>query len=164
VTKTPNVSPPGTLTRDEDGLVFDSHQPLPGAQENLWVVAVDGSENALRATACAASQSSQTEACALHLIYVEHWLSKEAAEVELASRAWQATATARGVLDAAGQPWQLHVAMGEPAEKIIALAEELGASRIVVGNRGLSVAESLLCGSVTHKIVQQSQLPVLVVP
>ena len=41
-------------------------------------------------------------ACALHLLHVQPWLSKEAAEVELAHRALGATAQARATLDATG--------------------------------------------------------------
>ena len=162
------VYSPSSMTRDKEGrlvgLVFDSRPPIPATPDNLWLVAVDGSDNALRALDVAVLQALQRDTCVLHLIHVEQWLSKEAAEAELALRALQATARARAKLDSAGQPWRLHVAMGEPAESILALAGHLGCSRIVIGNRGLSLAESLLCGSVTHKVMQQSELPVLVVP
>jgi FtsH-binding integral membrane protein len=76
----------------------------------------------LRAVAQAATQAGAMTACALHLVSVQPWLSLEAAEAELARRAWQTTARARTLLDARGQPWRLHVAMGETAEQILALA------------------------------------------
>lgn len=154
--------------RDADGrlvgLIFDSAPPLPAPATNPWLVAVDSSDNALRAVAQAATQAGTMTACALHLVSVQPWLSLEAAEAELARRAWQTTARARALLDARGQPWRLHVAMGETAEQILALAGEIGCSRIVIGSRGLSVTESLLLGSLTSKLMHLSPRPVMVVP
>ena len=103
-------------------------------------------------------------ACALHLIHVQTWLSREAAELELAPRALEATARARLALDTAGVPWRLHVALGDPAERIIERALQLHVAGIVIGNRGLNVIESLLVGSVTSKVIHLSPVPVLVVP
>lgn len=154
--------------RDADGrlvgLTFDSAPPLPAPATNPWLVAVDSSDNALRAVAQAATQAGAMTACALHLVSVQPWLSLEAAEAELARRAWHTTARASALLDVRGQPWRLHVAMGETAEKILALAGEIGCSRIVIGSRGLSVTESLLLGSLTSKLMHLSPRPVMVVP
>jgi len=103
-------------------------------------------------------------ACALHLIQVQPWLSKEAAEAELAQRALDATARARGLLDAQGLPWRLHVAMGDPAERILERAVHLRAIGIIIGSRGLNVVESMLLGSVAYKVMHTSPVPVMVVP
>jgi hypothetical protein len=40
------------------GLVYDSTPPLPAPDTNPWLVAVDSSDNALRAVAHAASQAT----------------------------------------------------------------------------------------------------------
>ncbi len=146
------------------GLVYDSTPPLPAADTNPWLVAVDSSDNALRAVDHAAGQAVGMKACALHLVHVQPWLAKEAAEAELAHRALGATARARGLLDGKGLPWRLHVALGEPAERIIHRAVRISASGIVIGSRGLTAAESLLFGSVAYKVMHLSPLPVLVVP
>lgn len=146
------------------GLVFDSTPPLKAPDLNPWLVAVDGSDNALRALAHAAGQAAAMNACALHLVHVQPWLSKEAAEAELAHRALGATARARATLDAKSLPWRLHVAMGDPAERIIERAAQLCASGIVIGSRGLNAVESLLFGSVAYKVMHLSRLPVMAVP
>ena len=90
---------PVSCQRDADGrlvgLVFDSVSPLPAPVTNRWLVAVDSSDSALRALAHAAGQASTTTACGLYLVNVQPWLSAEAAEAELAQRAWLATARAR---------------------------------------------------------------------
>ena len=158
---------PASCQRDSDGrlvgLVFDSSPPLPAPATNPWLVAVDGSEQALRAVAAAAQRAGGMTACALHLVNVQPWLGKEAAEEALASRAWLATGSARALLDAKGQPWRLHVAMGEAVDQIIALAGHVGCSGIVIGSRGLGVTKSLLLGSVAHTLMHLSPHPVMVV-
>lgn len=146
------------------GLVFDSTPPLQAPHANPWLIAVDGSANALRAAAHAAERAGEMNACALHLVHVQPWLSKEAAEAELAHRALGATARARALLDAKGLPWRLHVAMGDPAGRILEHAVRLHAAAIVVGHRGLGEVESLLLGSVTDKILRLAPVQVTVVP
>jgi nucleotide-binding universal stress UspA family protein len=146
------------------GLIYESTPPLTSPGANPWLIAVDGSDNALRATAHAAYQAAAMNACALHLVHVQPWLSKEAAEMELAHRALAATAKARTMLDTAALPWRLHVAMGDPAERIIEQAVRLGATGIIIGSRGLNVTETLLFGSVTDKVMHHSPLPVMLVP
>ena len=164
----PDLPVPITSERDADGrlvgLVFDSVPPLAAPEINPWLVAVDGSDNALRAVAHAARQADAMNACALHLVNVQHWLGKEAAETELAHRAWLATARARALLDAKGQPWRLHVAMGDPADQIMALGVWLRCNGIVIGSRGLGVTKSLLFGSVTSKLMHLGGPPLAVVP
>ncbi|MBK7675560.1 MAG: universal stress protein [Candidatus Accumulibacter sp.] len=164
----PRIPTAAGCQRDSDGrlvgLIFDSTPPLPAPGTNPWLVAVDGSDNALRAVGYAVRQAGEMHACSLHLVNVQHWLSKEAAETELARKAWPATARARAVLDADSQPWRLHVAMGDAAERIMELAVGLHCNRIVVGSRRLGVAESLLFGSVTNKLMLLSGPPLEVVP
>lgn len=158
---------PGSVERDEDGrlvgLHIDGDQPLVAHGENAWLVAVDGSSHAQRAVAEAAHLACQMPGCSLHLVNVQHWLSKEAAETELAQRGWAASEKARAFLDARGQPWRLHVVMGEAAEHIVALASRLGCRGIVIGSRGLGAAENLLVGSVAYKVIHLSPVSVLVV-
>lgn len=157
---------PAETQRDEDGrlvrMAFAS--PLPqSAEGDCWLIAVDGSSHARRATAEAARLACRMQGCVLHLIHVQHWLSKEAAETELARRGWEATAEARALLDEAGHAWRLHVVMGESAEQIVAVAERLGCRGIVVGSRGLGAAENLLIGSVAYEVIHRSPVSVLVV-
>lgn len=158
----------GGRERDADGrlvgIVIDSTPPLPAPAVNPWLVAVDSSHNALRAVAYAAGQAGAMNACALHLVHVQPWLSKEAAEAELEGRALEATARARALLDAKGLPWRLIVALGDPADCIIKRAAQLHASGVIIGSRGLNTVQSLLLGSVAYKVMHLSTVPVIVVP
>lgn len=53
--------------------------------------------------------------------------------------------------------------LGSTPREILAVAEEEGASLIVMGTRGLTEWGSLLMGSVAHKVLHLATCPVLVV-
>ena len=53
---------------------------------------------------------------------------------------------------------------GRIAETILADANELGADAIVLGTRGLTGLKSLFLGSVSHSVLQNAEVPVMVVP
>ena len=76
--------------------------------------------------------------------------------------AWLGASSAAG-LCYAGIGWRLHVRMGEAAEEIVALAEELGSRGIALGSRGMTATESLMLGSVAYKVVHHARVPVLIV-
>ncbi|MBX3684934.1 MAG: universal stress protein [Rhodocyclaceae bacterium] len=164
-----NLAPaPCRLDRDEDGRLvaveFDGGCPaLEAGAADAWLVAMDGSENSLRAVSEAARMAARITGCCLHLINVQPWCSKEAAENELAQRGWTASGEARARLEAEGLGWRLHVVMGDPAEQIARLAGQPGFHGIVIGSRGLGVAHNLLLGSVASRVLHLSTLPVLVV-
>ena len=163
---TTQMPSPSRIDRDPDGrlvgLTVDAGaHARPGAMQ--WLIAVDGSDHSLRAVAEAARMAAQHKDCKLHLVNVQHWRSREAAESELESRGWKATEKARDLLGAAALPWQLHIVMGEAAEAIVALSARLGCQTIVIGSRGLGATENLLVGSVAYKVIHLSPVSVLVV-
>ena len=70
---------------------------------------------------------------------------------------------ARGILDQAGIAYQFHITVGDPAEMIVRFATEKQYDLIVMGPRGRGGLKGLLLGSVTSKVMQLSQIPVLLV-
>lgn len=52
---------------------------------------------------------------------------------------------------------------GQPAYSILEHAEEIGCDLIVMGSRGLGKIREFFLGSVSHNVVQQAKVPVLIV-
>ena len=55
------------------------------------------------------------------------------------------------------------ILQGPPAEAILAVAENRGCDLIVMGTRGYGQLAGMLLGSVSHKVLANATLPVLVV-
>lgn len=156
---------PDQSARDAFGrLVAASWGAAPAQHAGRWLAAIDGSEGSLRAASMAARLIAIEPSVGIDVVHVHPWRVKEAAEVELASRGWHATAAARALMDQAGIAWRLHVRMGEAAEEIVALAQELGSQGIVIGSHGLTATETLMLGSVAQRVVHLGKMPVLIVP
>ena len=72
----------------------------------------------------------------------------------------------RGLAAAAGlgsSYYSARVIHGDPWQQILVLEQEIGADLIVVGKHGTHVTEELLLGSVTKRVLAESQCDVLVV-
>lgn len=52
---------------------------------------------------------------------------------------------------------------GDPAHQIVTFAQENNVDLIVIGNRGLSGLKEVMLGSVSHKVSQLAECPVLIV-
>lgn len=71
----------------------------------------------------------------------------------------KACAEARGVKNV-----RLEQRSGDPASELVEVGREIGASLLVVGKRGCSTLAGLVVGSVSHKLIAVSPVPVMVVP
>jgi nucleotide-binding universal stress UspA family protein len=56
----------------------------------------------------------------------------------------------------------IHVRIGDPAEEILQLAEEIGAHLIVMGSHGKKGLKKLVLGSVSERVVREAKCPVTV--
>lgn len=136
------------------------------------LVAVDGSENALRAVRYAAKLSVQFHAPApLLLLYADPPLMRSVAvslgakEVERyhAENARHVLRKARAVLKRARVEFDERSAVGDPAAIIATFARSEQCDFTVMGSHGRSALKNLLLGSVTSKVIAAGELPVLVV-
>jgi nucleotide-binding universal stress UspA family protein len=59
---------------------------------------------------------------------------------------------------------QITIRIGDPVEQILLEAETDGYDLIVIGNRGHSLFDNILIGSVAGEVVKKSGLPVITVP
>ena len=67
-------------------------------------------------------------------------------------------------LEAEGITTMSRIESGKPADVLVSVAEETGASMIVVGTVGEGPISGAILGSVVLRLVQRSPYPVLVVP
>jgi nucleotide-binding universal stress UspA family protein len=167
-----------------DSVVRHAHCPVMVVRADPIVfpakilVATDGSREAQLASSSAADLAERT-ASELHIVYVGHiplvyyespgaWAldpdlrrrMQESAEEEAKARLDEQV---RRVREAGGEVAEAHARLGRPDVEIVELAEELGASLIVIGSRGLGPLRSALMGSVSHSVVHHARCPVMVV-
>jgi nucleotide-binding universal stress UspA family protein len=145
------------------------------------LIALDKSEGAWRAVEYVAKTFAQTpgmEITLLHILsglppafwddghilgdkerenrqrLVDNWQKEQ-------EKQWQGLVTkARDLLNSAGLTTMdndFKPKYYDVAEDIVREAVDRGADTIVMGRRGLSAAKSLILGSITHKVVQNSQ-------
>ena len=136
------------------------------------LIPVDGSDTSLAAVRFAAGTLARANPdLEIHLLNVQPPLPSAAAtfidsavvrDFHLEEGA-KALAAARKLLDDSGIHYASNAVVGEPAETIAAYAEQRGCAGIVMGTRGLGRAAGLLLGSVAHKVLHLSNLPVTLV-
>jgi nucleotide-binding universal stress UspA family protein len=82
----------------------------------------------------------------------------------LEDRGREVTAGGMAAIEAAGVPGEVRVVDQRPAEGLLALAAEHASPLIVVGTHGERPLLGAILGSVPHKLLHLSKIPVLVVP
>ncbi|MCM2310146.1 MAG: universal stress protein [Steroidobacteraceae bacterium] len=137
------------------------------------LVAIDGSEGALRALDVAIQQARLEPAGELHVLTVLPTLSNyTAAEIYVtAERIRQAAvdkadavlAVAAERLHSAGCRYALEQCEGDPAETIARRATELACESITMGTHGLGSFGILFLGSVAQRVVHHAHVPVTLV-
>lgn len=136
------------------------------------LLAIDGSEISLSAVRNLIEHvrwfRDQPE---IHLLHVRppvpiglatHPLSHDTLDRYYREEGEAALTGARGLLEAAGLPFTLHIHVGQPAEIVVKQAETLGCDLICLGSHGHGVLQNALIGSVATKVLHLSRIPVLV--
>ncbi|MFB6219522.1 MAG: universal stress protein [Halobacteriaceae archaeon] len=119
---------------------------------------VDASRTRASAQATAVADLPALDDVAVTLLHVfEEGTADPDAVVDLDS-----VATARAVLDDTDATVDVRAAAGEPADEILAVAEDVAADSIVLGGRKRSALEGLLFGSVTQAVTLGADRPVWV--
>lgn len=132
---------------------------------------VDGSDSAFQAALYLTDFVRQHGPVEVHVVNVQpkplewqtHGMEKEAINDHLAVDAHLALKPVLHVLNEAEIAYQTHVKLGDPAETLVALADELGCDHIVMGTRGLGAISGIVLGSVTRKVLHLANIPVLCV-
>lgn len=144
--------------------------PAPGAMKIL--LAVDGGSHSTRAAEQLAKLAGvMTTPPDIILLHVDppmvtramNVLGEEVTASLHAEASRAAIKPARGVLQRAGLQARDMALVDEPAEAIIAVARDEQRDLLVMGSHGRSALKSMFVGSVTAKVMAESDIPVLVV-
>lgn len=145
--------------------------PSPLGDALRVLLPYDGSESARRAVDRLVTLTARGMRVELHLVNVRPPLRSDVtrfvppANVQDYHREEGLNELAGAIarLDEAGLGHQEHVAVGEPVERIAALATEIGAELVVMGTRGRGGVAALLLGSVATGVVRSLRIPVMLV-
>ena len=141
------------------------------------VVPVDGSESAWRAVeqACALAEMFEGELLVLTVIQpynnaallavpLDHnIISQSNAELEEVGKEILARAREKVTETGSAGTADDRIELGHPSERILTISKAEKADAIVLGSRGLSGLAEFFLGSVSTKISQYSNIPVLIV-
>ena len=129
---------------------------------------VDGSDSAFQAALYVIDFVQTHGPVEVHVVNVQpkplewqtHGMEKEAISEHLEIEAHVAMKPALHALNEQGIAYKTHVKLGDVAETLSALADELGCDHIVMGTRGLGVISGIVLGSVTRKVLHLANVPV----
>jgi nucleotide-binding universal stress UspA family protein len=138
------------------------------------LVAVDGSKHALAAVRCVIDHADwyrekpSVELVTVHLpVPTFHGMGavigKQHFERYYREEGEDRLATAREKLDAAGIPYSTHILVGPIAESIVEKAMNTRCDLVCIGSRGMGDLGKALLGSTATKVLNLSDLPVLLV-
>ncbi|PIC70369.1 universal stress protein [Sporosarcina sp. P16b] len=132
-------------------------------------VAIDGSENAMRAAKHAIMLAEYLPKVTLEIIYVQD-LSKakderllEQSPESLALKREQKMHPILAMAKEAAVDAKVIILRGNPSEEIINYVNEKNIDNLVIGSRGLNSFQEMVLGSVSHKVMKHVACPVTVV-
>jgi nucleotide-binding universal stress UspA family protein len=139
------------------------------------LLAVDGSESAVRATrklvesAAAYKDPPQVEVVTVHLpvphvggfsgVVVTH----EMVEQYYREEGQKALAPSKQLLDQAKIRYTPHILVGDIANCIVEHAQKSGCDMIYMGTRGMTAMSNMLVGSIATKVLHLAHVPVVLV-
>ncbi len=135
------------------------------------LIAVDGSEHSYKAVryGCAIGPPLDAEVIILHVVPMlvsatpYHDVSSDQPFLALQKVGEDILARAKKVSESCSCPVVDLIDHGDPARRIIDIAEERSIDLIIIGSRGISGLKRLLVGSTSDKVANQASCPVMIV-
>lgn len=132
-------------------------------------VAIDGSENALRAAKHAITIVRYLPDAQLEVIYVSDY--NKAKDERLLSQSPESLTLKREqkmhpILELAkdvGVKTKTTMLKGNPSQEIIKYVNSEGIDQLVIGSRGLNTFQEMIIGSVSHKVMKHVNCPITIV-
>ena len=133
------------------------------------LVAVDGSEHAMRATKEAIKLAHYCNETVIDLVYVAdshqtrldvlHASSLDTVALERRQR----IRPYEIALEEAGIQFKSTILKGQPGPTIVTYAHDHEVDLVVIGSRGLNKVQEMVLGSVSHKVMKRVNCPALIV-
>jgi nucleotide-binding universal stress UspA family protein len=134
------------------------------------LLAVDGSDHAIRAARKAAELARQMNPDEFRIVVaydpIPLYLGEPNMQIAITNRKGEAEEILKSAVKEVGSlPCEIHteVLEGDPASAIIEVASVSKSDVIVMGSRGLGRLAGLLLGSTSQKVVAHAPCPVLIV-
>ncbi|UCZ53633.1 universal stress protein [Bacillus shivajii] len=134
------------------------------------LLAVDGSDHSLRATDKAIELANLSgEEASIEVIYVVDGKKSKADVLQygdsdsVSRKRVEMLKQFEEKIEAARLTAKVTVLHGEPAETIIEYANNGSFDALVIGSRGLSTVQTMILGSVSHKVMKHVKAPVMMV-
>ena len=132
-------------------------------------VAIDGSENALRAAKHAIMLAQYLPEAHLEVIYVSDY--NKAKDERLLSQSPESLTLKREqkvhpILELAkdvGVKAKITMLKGNPSQEIIKYVNSEEIDQLVIGSRGLNTFQEMVLGSVSHKVMKHVNCPITIV-
>ena len=130
--------------------------------ETKLLLASDGSEHALRATAEAVklAKLNRSEVVILYVLNADRDMDESGKVYPDIEN--QLTETKR-VLQKSDVPYSVEFLYGEPGSAIAKYTNSQKCGYLVVGSRGLNTMQEMVLGSVSYKLMKSVECPVLIV-
>jgi len=132
-------------------------------------VAIDGSENALRAAKYAILLAQYLPEARLEVVYVSDF--NKAIDERLLAQSPESLSLKRErkvqpILELArnvGVKTKIIMLKGNPSQEIIKYVNSEGIDQLVIGSRGLNTLQEMVLGSVSHKVMKHVNCPITIV-
>ena len=139
------------------------------------LLAVDGSENAIRATQMLIDtlgwykEQPHIDLLAVHPLVHRFpnmglGVSNEMIEQYYVEETEDLLMPSKALLDAAGVMYTAHRSVGPIAESIVEQAKQFGSDMICMGTRGRTGLTNMVLGSVATRVLHLARIPVVLIP
>lgn len=132
------------------------------------LVPADGSNHSCRAAEYAVNLA-QTFSATIMIVYVVDSTTAKTdvlaadSKYEVEKKRKEKLAPVRKLIEQAGVTYEIRWIHGEPGPAIVKFANEGNYDCLVVGSRGLNRLQTMVLGSVSHKVMKRANMPVLIV-
>lgn len=135
------------------------------------LVPVDGSSNSQHAVRHVLREFRSNPAMDIHLLNVQRpfssnitrWVDRNVVKEVHAEASEKALRPIRQMLDEAGAPYAVHLAVGEKATSIVQAAQQLRCDYIVIGTARKNSLIRTIEGSVTNEVIELTTVPVVAI-